>query len=157
MRVYTVHEPPGEPSPEARAERTAFVKEGFCWPALFIAPVWLLYRRMGWGFLGYLVLSLLVGALAVRLPAGAGTAVSLLFALWFALEANSLRRWSLARRNWRMVGVAAGRTRDEAERAFFLRREGAAQKAPARVSAAPRRPIESDDQAVIGLFPERGR
>ena len=155
MRVYTVHEPPGEPSPEARAERTAFVKEGFCWPALFIAPIWLLYHRMAWGFLGYLVLSLLMGALVARLPAGAGSALSFLFAVWFALEANALRRWSLARRNWRMVGVAAGRTQDEAERAFF-RQDTEPRKAAARPSAGAGtgRLAETD---VIGLFPERGR
>jgi hypothetical protein len=155
MRVYTVHEPPGELTPEARAERAAFVKEGFCWPALFIAPIWLLYHRMAWGFLGYLVLSLLMGALVARLPAGAGSALSFLFAVWFALEANALRRWSLARRNWRMVGVAAGRTQDEAERAFF-RQDTEPRKAAARPSAGAGtgRLAETD---VIGLFPERGR
>ena len=156
MRVYTVHEPPGELTPEARAERTAFVKEGFCWPALFIAPIWLLYHRMAWGFLGYLVLSLLIGALVARLPAGVGSLLGLLFAVWFALEANSLRRWSLARAGWRMVGVAAGRTRDEAERAFFLRRE-TAQKTSARPTAASARRLVDADPDVIGLFPERGR
>ncbi len=155
MRVYTVHEPPGELTPEARAERAAFVKEGFCWPALFIAPIWLLYHRMAWGFLGYLVLSLLVGALAARLPAGAGTALSLLFAVWFALEANALRRWSLARGGWRMVGVAAGRTQDEAECVFYRRRD-TAPRTPARppAGAGARRIAETD---YIGLFPEHGR
>ena len=154
MRVYTVHEPPGELTPEARAERTAFVKEGFCWPALFIAPIWLLYHRMAWGFLGYLVLSLLIGALVARLPAGAGSLLGLLFAVWFALEANALRRWSLARRNWRMVGVAAGRTQDDAERAFF-RQDTEPRKAAARPSGAGTGRLAETD--VIGLFPERGR
>ncbi len=161
MRVYTVHEPPGELTPEARAERTAFVKEGFCWPALFIAPIWLLYHRMAWGFLGYLVLSLLMGALVARLPAGAGSALSFLFAVWFALEANALRRWSLARKGWTTVGVASGRNRAEAEHGFFLRRERASHRAgPPRTPSPglPRRPAMPDrDPAVIGLFPEPER
>ena len=164
MQVFTVHEPPGELAAEVRAERTAFVKEGFCWPALFIAAIWLLYRRMWWVFLGYLVLGILLGLLTSRMPAGPGIALDLLFAFWFALEANALRRWSLARKGWRMVGFASGRNRAEAERSFFLRRERAAppRTEPARAPSLGlvRRPAPPDrDPAVIGVFPEpeRGR
>ena len=164
MQIFTVHEPPGELAAEVRAERTAFVKEGFCWPALFVAPIWLLYRRMWWVFLGYLVLGIPLGLLTSRMPAGPGAVLDLLFALWFALEANALRRWSLARKGWTTVGVASGRNRAEAEHGFFRRRERAAayRAEPPRMLSPglPRRPAMPDrDPAVIGLFPEpeRGR
>ena len=37
MTVYSVYEPPSEaPDLMQRADRLAFVKEGFSWPALFV-------------------------------------------------------------------------------------------------------------------------
>ena len=32
-----------------------FVKEGFCWPALFFALPWLIFRRLWWVLAGYVV------------------------------------------------------------------------------------------------------
>jgi hypothetical protein len=36
-----------------------------------------------------------------------------------AFEGDSLRRWALARRGWRMLGASNGRNRAECERRFF--------------------------------------
>ena len=47
MTVYSVYEPDKEaPDLAVRADRLAFVKEGFSWPALFLPALWLLYQRM---------------------------------------------------------------------------------------------------------------
>ena len=47
MTVYSVYEPPTEaPNLTERADRLAFVKEGFSWPALFVPLLWLIYYRM---------------------------------------------------------------------------------------------------------------
>ena len=47
MTVYSVYEPP-VPATDmiARADRLAFVREGFSWVALLVPLVWLLYHRM---------------------------------------------------------------------------------------------------------------
>ncbi len=47
MTVYSVYEPPTQaPDLAERADRLAFVKEGFSWPALLVPLLWLLYYRM---------------------------------------------------------------------------------------------------------------
>src|SRR3972149_6340844 len=56
MTIYTVLSPPAEtgsagPDPDS----FVFVKEGFCWPALYITAIWLLWRRMWLGFILYLL------------------------------------------------------------------------------------------------------
>ena len=58
-------------------------------------------------------------------------------ALWFGLEATSLRRWTLARHGFALVDVVEGRTLDEAERRYFARDGRGAPPAP--LAAARRR------------------
>jgi len=180
MKVYTVHEPPRKPSEteDELLDRITFVKEGFCWPALFIPMIWLLWHRM---WLVLLAWAAIGAALAVagelvdwlEFPAGV---LSFLFAFWFALEANGLRRWSLTQKGWAMLGVAAGRDREEAEQSFFRRHVGdvaappmsptgpsvpgskpvrpASAVAPARPPAPARPSAPKPDQPVIGMFPQ---
>jgi len=122
MQTFTVHEPPSVPADRVdRAESLVFIKEGFSWGAALFGPLWLLAYRLWWPFLAY---GLAYGAIeAVRLARfidqrwiGLG-----LFALnlLLAFEGDSLRRWALARRGWRLLGTANGRNRVECERRFF--------------------------------------
>lgn len=70
MAIYTVHAPPvraGAEEPDPL--RFAFVKEGWCWPALFFALPWLLFRRMWLVAIGYLVVFGALAALDSRLAA----------------------------------------------------------------------------------------
>jgi len=47
VTLYTVYEPPGEARDlQDQADKLAFIKEGFSWPALFVPGLWLLYQRM---------------------------------------------------------------------------------------------------------------
>ena len=164
MTTYSVYEPGKAPADLAeRAERLAFVKEGFSWPAFFVPFFWLIYHRM-WIEL-VLLLALLVALQIVfgldqrgeALVGWASFAVSLLF----AFEANDLRTASLERRGYKLVGVASGDSRDNAELTFlhgWLPRQDKnaalpepAQKRADRVEAPRSRSGESEE--VIGLFP----
>jgi hypothetical protein len=165
MAVYSVYEPPKEaPDLFERADRLAFVKEGFSWPALFVPLLWLIYQRMWLEFIVLLVVYVALQAAFGTDPQGQTLAAwaSLAIGVLFAFEANDLRTASLERRGYRLAGVASGRDRLEAERSFFSawlprqdrrakgaerlheqRREGEA------VLPAPR----GEGEEVIGLFP----
>jgi hypothetical protein len=166
VTVYSVYEPPSQVTNVVeRADKLAFVKEGFSWPALFVPLLWVLYQRM---WIEFVVLALVYVALQVAfgseaqgqaLAAWASFAVSVLF----AFEANDLRAAALERKGYRLAGVTSGRDRTEAERSFFtawLPQQTSAPRAPSRspearreneaLPATPRR--ESED--VIGLFPQ---
>jgi hypothetical protein len=165
VAVYVVYEPPNPPPDLAeRAERLAFVKEGFSWPALFVPLLWLLYHRM-WIEFGLL----LALYFALQLAFGADTQgqtlaawASLGIGVLFAFEANDIRAAALERKGFKLAGIASGRGRSDAELSFFrawLSREASGAR-PER-SQEPRRAIEAQPQAargegeeVIGLFPQ---
>jgi hypothetical protein len=155
MTTYAVYEPPGTQSGSfAAADGSAFVKDGWSWPAFFIPPIWLLWRRMWLPFLLWLAANVVIAVAAAAMDWSGGVTfiVSTAFALWFALEANALRRWSLARQGWRFAGLSTGADQGEAELLYFSRRSPVGTSSPAKAAAmpAPTRPGES----VIGVFPE---
>ena len=126
MTVYSVYEPPAEaPDLMQRADRLAFVKEGFSWPALFVPLLWLIYHRM---WIELIVLGLIYIALQVAF--GTDTQSQAL-ALWasfaigvlFAFEANDLRAAALERLPARGRGE---RARPDRSRALVLHRLAAA-------------------------------
>lgn len=165
MTTFSVYEPGKPPADLAeRAERLAFVNEGFSWPAFFVAPFWLIYHRM-WIELALLVALLvalqLVLGLDQRGEALLGWA-SLAVSLLFAFEANDLRTASLERRGYKLAGVATGDNREEAELSFlraWLPQQGRA--APAAPESQPKRAGKTEapqagrgeGEEVIGLFP----
>jgi len=165
VTVYSVYEPPTQaPDIAGRAERLAFVKEGFSWVAFLVPILWLLYYRM---WVEFILLALIYVALQLAFGSGdQGQAVvgwaSLAIGVLFGFEANDLRAASLERRGYRLVGVASGRGRTDAERSFF----GAWLPQQARVAREPERGHEPRHEAepgpsrprgegeeVIGLFP----
>jgi hypothetical protein len=157
MACWSVFEPPGTaPGSLPAADGSVFVKEGWCWPALLVPPVWLLWRRMWLPFLLWLavVAALAVAAAVLKLDQGIVTVLDTLFALWFALEANAMRRWSLHRKGWRFAGIAAGSSVDEAELRHFQRHfdttETAAPGARPPPTVSPR-----GNEGILGVFPER--
>jgi hypothetical protein len=163
MAVYTVHEPPlrtgagSAPEPE----RFIFVRDGFAFWALLFGPLWMLRHRMWLVLLGYLVV---VAALSVVLhlhgTAAVGTLVWALLALLIGFEAGTLRRFSLARRGFRNIGLVVGDDLELAERRFFDSWVGRAKPASSASGGAPalalslRAPHPASD--VLGLFPEPG-
>jgi hypothetical protein len=122
MLTFTVHEPPNPPADRVdRAESLVFVKDGFSWLAALFAPLWLLAHRLWWPLLAFMLLA--GGLQLVKQTMGvdqrwvglAMLAVNLLI----GFEADSLRRWSLERRGWRMLGSVSGKTAADCERRFF--------------------------------------
>src|SRR5581483_7531236 len=104
MTAYTVYEPPDPPADRLdRAESLEFVKEGFSWAAALLTPFWLAANRMWLVLAGYLGGMVILQAVHVLI----------------GFEADSLKRWTLERNGWRMVGSAVGRNWAECERRFF--------------------------------------
>jgi len=130
MPLYTVFAPPPKPGATAPDPlRFVFVKEGFCWPALFIPELWLLFRRMWLVFVLYVAVSLVIGVIGERVGGPLPWVALILMHLLFALEGNALRRWKLTSAGYVFVGVAEGR-RDEAEMRFFSRWQSAVPATP---------------------------
>lgn len=173
MAVYSVYEPPKPPADLAlRAEKLAFVKEGFSWPALLVPALWLIYQRMWIELLIFL-------AIFIVLPFAFGLDqqnnpligwISFALVLLFAFEANDLKSASLERRGYRLAGVAMGSNRTEAELDFF--RRWLPQEASPQTSSAGVEPVQTSiptaaplreettaprsggvSEEVIGLFP----
>lgn len=121
MRLYTVYQ-----GPQARGEMDlVFIKDGFCWPALFLPVVWPLFRRL---WLVAVVVFVAMAGLSALVETGlvapfVGSVAEAAIALAVAFEGNNLRRWTLSRRGWREVGMVSGRRLVDAERAFFERVE----------------------------------
>ena len=97
MTMFTVHAPPVGDRRATDPAAFVFIKEGFCWPALVVPLLWILYRRLWLVLLGYLVASLGLGRLSVELGDALGGLIIVLASLLFACEANGLRRWTLER------------------------------------------------------------
>ncbi len=163
MPTYTVHAaPPRAGETTSDPQRFLFVRDGFHFWAFLLAPLWLLAHRLWLALLGYVVASTLIGGLFYGLgaPNWLKFLGSLLVALLIGFEAASLRRWTLTRRGWRMLGFVVGDDEESAERRFFAewtsRAPPPAPPPEAQYSTPVRRgpPTGSD---VIGLFPEPGR
>ncbi|SHM89256.1 DUF2628 domain-containing protein [Roseibium suaedae] len=139
--TYYVMAPPDLKDPVAsphEADRLVFVPDRFSWPAFAFSIIWILWNRLWLVLLGYLVVTLVLETAAAvtggAAPMVAGLAVSILF----GFEANSLRRWSMERAGWRVLGLACGSDETEAELRFFHAMQNkAAGKAVVRETPAP--------------------
>jgi hypothetical protein len=122
MSTYLVMSPPGMTDPAASmdgAERILFIPDRFSWLAFGLSPFYLLWNRMWLPFVAYLALTTSLEVAALQLNAAAPTVAAFTVSLLLGFEAGSLRRWSLERKGWRMVGLACGTDREEAELRFF--------------------------------------
>jgi hypothetical protein len=147
LRVYTVHEPPHPPAGlRDRAERLVFVREGFSWAAALFGPLWMLAHRMWVVLIGFIVLELALEAALAALRASPGWMMTAYMAIQVAVgfEAAGLRRWTLARKGWRMIGSVTGDSALDCERRFieaWLAEQQAAQPAQSRSPAEePKQP-----------------
>ena len=173
MPVYTVHAPlAAGREANAATDRFVFVRDGFYVWAFLAALVWMVWHRLWWVLLGYVLISI-VGEVALSvLQASAGTrlVVMVLFALLMGLEGGSLRRWTLSRGKWRQIDVVVADDADSAERRFFdrwtARRNLVNDQAAVDRGAPPptrhvpgeafSRPPSAAHEAIIGLFPQPG-
>jgi hypothetical protein len=173
MPVYTVHGPIPKDADIAAADRFAFVRDGFHFWAALLGPFWLAWHRLWLALIGWIVLIAATDVAMVRLGVG-GTAlffVNVLLALLMGLEAASLERWTLSRRNWRQLDIVVAKNSEAAERRFFDRwtakGRGFGNDQPAVDRGAPpptrdipgqpfSKPPPSPQSEIIGLFPQPG-
>ncbi len=115
MALYSVHS-------KGDALRDAiFVREGFSLTAFILTVAWALWNRM-WIVTAVLV-AIMSGFSALGTWFGlnemATGIINFAISLLFGLEAQDLRRWSLARRGYHQVGLTAGDSLEDAELRFF--------------------------------------
>ena len=157
MDVYPVHEPPRRNGDAlAHTERLAFVRDGFSWPAFLFAPLWMLRYRLWLALIVYLIIVFALGASTRVLGDGDWLlATSLLVSLLVGFESSSLRRYGLARRGWKTLGIVVGDDLEAAERRFFdAWAAGSVPRPPPSPAVEPAGPAPSGP--IIGLFPEPG-
>jgi hypothetical protein len=165
MSIYTVHEPPlraAETMPDP--DRFAFVRDGFSVWAFLFAILWMLWHRLWLVLLAYVVVVVGIES-ALRYAGFSGLVlaiVAVFISLLVGIESGTLRRFALARRGWKNVGVVSGGDLEEAERRFFAAwtretpmKRPDAPAAPGTAAAAPI-PRPPPSSGVIGLFPEPG-
>lgn len=149
MRIYTVFDhADGSSDPTDPGKGVIFVKEGFCWPALFFPIIWMIYHRMWLVTGGYLLASFLVtlGSQALLAEPVYGQLVMLGFSLLVACEANELRRWHLREKGFVHRATIAAENLARAEQRYFATGIGAAD-----TSCAP----EADGISGTGGTPDK--
>jgi Protein of unknown function (DUF2628) len=174
MPVYTVHAPQRADLAVGNAtDRFAFVRDGFFLWAFVFGPVWLAWHRLWLALLGYVAAVAAIAGVLALLEAGTGAwlMVVLLIALLMGFEAASLWRWTLSRRDWRLLDIVVADDEEAAERRFFDRwtlkqrdrsndqssvDRGApppTRDVPGQPFSRPPPPAHTD---IIGLFPQPG-
>jgi hypothetical protein len=118
MASYLVLTPPGAAAD--KAERTAFLRDGFSLVAFLFPTLWLLWHRLWLHAAAAFVLQGIGGELMRRdglWPAG--FAVLFGVSLLAALEGRNLNARRLANQGWTEEGVLVAGRRDEAEDTYF--------------------------------------
>jgi Protein of unknown function (DUF2628) len=161
MAIYTVHEPPlKKDESEPSLDRFVFVRDGFYFWAFLLTPLWMLRHRLWLVLVCYILIMSALNIILHMFNASSTVTVaaSVLVALLAGFEGGTLRRFTLARRGFKPVGLVVGDDRDSAERRFFdswMRGETLYTPSPP-VAAAPVLLRASPHPEVIGLFPEPG-
>ncbi|MBG6209090.1 hypothetical protein IWQ49_003759 [Labrenzia sp. EL_126] len=122
MSTYVVMAPPefGDLAGDPReSDRLLFVPDRFSFLAFIFAIIWMLVHRMWLVLLGYLALTLAIELLSGALGGEAAGVAALTISLLFGFEAQALRRWSLERKGWRMIGIVDAANPAEAEIRFL--------------------------------------
>jgi hypothetical protein len=118
----TVHEPPDPPADRMdRADSLVFVKEGLTYAAAAFTPLWLVARQQWLALVLYLVVLVLVlgGLTLLEAPPIWLLLASSALHLLVGFEADTVQRWTLARRGYRMIGTVTARSEHECERRFI--------------------------------------
>jgi len=112
-RIYTVHlHDNAEP---------VLIKQGFNWPAFFLAVPWALFHRMWWVAAALVVLQIVLAAIFIT--AGFSepqqAIVSIIVAIAIATAGDELRRDALTRRGYRFTDVVVEENTERALRRFL--------------------------------------
>lgn len=158
MTTFTLHLPrdarPGDP---AALEKAELVKDAFSWGAFFFTFLWFFVHRLWLAGIGVLlvVVALNVALNLLGVHGAAAFAAQVLLSTLIGLEANSLRRWTLARHGRPVMDVVSAADPDEAETRAFARWLERRNAPPVRTSAlVSPSAMPSRTEPVIGLFPD---
>jgi Protein of unknown function (DUF2628) len=166
MKTFTLHLPrDSQPNDPAALEQAEVVADGFAWGAFFFTFLWFLVQRL-W-LVGFAVLIVLIafnlGLSALDVHPVSGFFAQVLLSILIGLEANSLKRWTYARRGRPAVDLVRASDRDEAEAKAFARWLAGSPQARQPISRGPgvspaTPPYRGTrPEPVIGLFPEPER
>jgi hypothetical protein len=113
MRRFTLHAAPPASVPATRpAPRLPeLVPEGFAFLAFLLPPLWFLFHRLWLALLIWVALSVLA---AFLLPAAVLPYVTLAAQVLVGLQAQDIRRWTLARHGLPVSGVVIARDAEAA-------------------------------------------
>jgi hypothetical protein len=160
MSTFTLHLPrDARPGDMTALEEAELVKDAFSWGAFFFTFLWFFAHRLWLAGLAVLASMFAFGAVLNLLdvhPLAATLAQALLQGL-IGLEANSLRRWTLARRGRPMVDVVTAADGDEAEAKAFARWLEQRPAPPRQPASTPVSAVARGPEPVIGLFPDAER
>ena len=170
MPSYTIYEKPGLPAEDA-IDSAVLVKNHYSMLAFFLPFVWMLFKRLWWVLLAYVILLVPISLLEQALPVWSGMVMTLLISLYVALEAPTLIGWSLERKGYVEVGSVLAEDRDHCERRYVEARLAASLAAPLTVTMRPERPApqsrkfvsvanqgrDPNRDSIIGLFPAPGQ
>ncbi|GIK82777.1 MAG: hypothetical protein BroJett024_38820 [Alphaproteobacteria bacterium] len=150
MATFTVHLPPDGGAGSDRAQEARFISEAPSLLALVFPALWLLFNRLWYGLLLYLLIAAALAVLSRTLMSAAPAVLSLLPALYLFLEGRQLVRARLERAGWRLAGVVEAGDVDEAEARWFAMHP----PAPRQPSSPPAAPATFAPQAEpsIGIF-----
>ncbi len=163
MPSYTLHVDATARPGDARALETAIVvKDGFSWGASFFHLFWFLANRLWLGALGLAAALIAVAAACAALHVGWGPAVLALVAIvfLFALEASSIRRWTLRRNGLSLRDAVIADDQASAEvKAFARWLAPTGSPGPAGPGGTTHAGAARQASGILGLFPEpeRGR
>ncbi|WP_036282678.1 DUF2628 domain-containing protein [Methylocystis sp. ATCC 49242] len=131
MAIFTVHLPPTAQGAAPAPEKIVFLRDGFSWPAFFLGPFWLLWRRAWIAAAAWTALLTVIGLVAwkLKISRDAMSWLGLSLAVWLGLEGERIVAWALARRGYVETDVVVGDDEEEAEMAFFHRWRGIAPQA----------------------------
>ncbi|MEZ5841679.1 MAG: DUF2628 domain-containing protein [Hyphomicrobiales bacterium] len=154
MTIYLAYSPSVASGDEADlADEVVFIKDAFSWGALIFGPIWLIANRMWLVLAGWLVVVAALSALDYWLGGPGPAVVNTLFNLLFALEANNLKGWTLEKKGWQFLGVAAGHDQDESERKYFADWQ---RHKPDHFKLQPATRKALAPRQIVGVFPTPG-
>ena len=116
MLAYTVHRRPAPPSADPDV---VLIKEGFCWSAFALPPVWMLWHRQWLAMAVYLLGAAAIAAAATFMDEIGQAILALGYHVLIGFSANDWRRGRLARQGYRLTDIVLAAGLDEAETKLF--------------------------------------
>ena len=156
MPVYTIHAPLSPRAGARSSDDMTLVRDGFHFWAFVFGPLWLLWHRLWLAFLGFIaLLGLIEVAGRFGLNASGRASVQIVLLILLGVEAASLLRFGLSRRNWQQVDVVVAPDEDSAMQRFLDRSAGKVEPPLPPLPATFAAPAPGSNE-IVGLFPQPG-